>query len=130
MSRRPMRPEWFHGGVALAAALLLSAAALWLTHADLAGYHVLAAWLFGVNLTAFGYYGYDKWCARGGRRRAPEVVLHGLALAGGSLGAWLAMRVFRHKTVKGGFRFVFWTIVVLQVVLIVCIIYDFLRPRA
>ena len=39
------------------------------------------------------------------------------------------MRVFRHKTVKGGFRFVFWAIVVLQAALVVCIAYDLLRPR-
>jgi uncharacterized membrane protein YsdA (DUF1294 family) len=126
MSRRPMRPEWFHGIVALAASLLLAAVALWLTRADWTGYRLLAAWLPGVNLTAFAYYGYDKWQARRGGRRVPEVVLHGVALAGGSLGAWLAMRVFRHKTIKGGFRFVFWTIVVLQAVLIVCIAYDLL----
>ena len=28
------------------------------------------------------------------------------------------MRTFRHKTIKGRFRFVFWAIVVLQLVLI------------
>jgi uncharacterized membrane protein YsdA (DUF1294 family) len=67
-----------------------------------------------VNLTAFAYFGYDKLCARTGARRVPEAVLHGLALAGGSVGAFLAMGLFRHKTAKGRFRLAFWLIVALQ----------------
>lgn len=43
------------------------------------------------------------------------MVLHGLALIGGSLGAYAAMRIFRHKTVKGPFRIIFWLIVVAQI---------------
>jgi uncharacterized membrane protein YsdA (DUF1294 family) len=48
----------------------------------------------------------------------PEKVLHGLALAGGSIGAYAGMHAFRHKTVKSSFRLVFWTIIVLQLALI------------
>jgi uncharacterized membrane protein YsdA (DUF1294 family) len=47
----------------------------------------------------------------------PERVLHGLALLGGSPGAWAGMRLFRHKTVKGSFRAVFWFILAAQVAL-------------
>ncbi len=54
----------------------------------------------------------------------PEAVLHGMALAGGSLGAYTAMRLFRHKTIKGRFRLVFWSIVVLQLAIIAWIIAD------
>ncbi|MFN4261123.1 MAG: DUF1294 domain-containing protein [Gemmataceae bacterium] len=79
----------------------------------------LAAWLFAINLGALLYYGYDKWQARRGGRRVPENVLHALALGGGSPGAYLAMRLFRHKTVKGGFRIVFWLIVLAQAALLV-----------
>lgn len=75
------------------------------------------AWLGSVNLEAFAYYGIDKRQARAGGRRIPEKVLHVLAMVGGSPGAFLAMYFFRHKTVKGEFRLVFWGIVILQLAL-------------
>jgi uncharacterized membrane protein YsdA (DUF1294 family) len=75
------------------------------------------SWLGAVNLEAFCYYGVDKRQARQGGRRIPELVLHALAMVGGSLGAFVAMWLFRHKTIKGEFRLVFWTIVVLQTAL-------------
>jgi uncharacterized membrane protein YsdA (DUF1294 family) len=74
----------------------------------------LGCWLAVVNGITFIYYGYDKARARGGEGRVPEVVLHGLAAVGGSPAAYLAMRLFRHKTVKGSFRILFWCIVLLQ----------------
>jgi uncharacterized membrane protein YsdA (DUF1294 family) len=116
--RGSLRPETSHGLAALVLALLLTALPFLLFPVGLSWPHLLAAWLVGVNLTTFGYYGYDKAQARSSARRVPEVVLHGLAFAGGSPAAWLAMRLFRHKTVKGRFRLVFWAIIVLQVGLI------------
>ena len=121
-SRRSMRPETYHGLVALFLALLLTALPFVLFQVGLSWSHLLAAWLVGINVTAFGYYGYDKAQAGNAGGRVPEVVLHGLALAGGSLAAWLAMRLFRHKTIKGSFRVVFWWIVVLQIAIIVWIV--------
>ena len=41
---------------------------------------------------------------------------------GGTLGAYLGMRLFRHKTIKGMFRIVFWTVVVLQLALIAALV--------
>lgn len=40
----------------------------------------------------------DKWKAKNNLWRIPEKVLLGVALAGGSLGALIGMRTFRHKT--------------------------------
>jgi uncharacterized membrane protein YsdA (DUF1294 family) len=117
--RRFWRPDWWHGVLALLLGLLGTVGVLWLFHLDVTGFHLLAGWLAAVNLVAFGYYGYDKWCAGRAARRVPELVLHGLSLAGGSLGAYAAMRTFRHKTIKGSFRLVFWVIVVAQAALIV-----------
>src|SRR5262245_30391937 len=79
---------------------------------------VLGLWLVGVNPTAVFFYGFDKARAKAGAGRVPESVLHALALAGGSFGAYLGMRVFRHKTVKGPFRAFFWLIVLVQAVLV------------
>ena len=75
----------------------------------------IGCWLVTVNVVAIGYYAFDKARARAGHSRVPEVVLHGLSALGGSPGAFLAMGVFRHKTIKGSFRILFWCIVILQI---------------
>ena len=120
---RPRSPGRLHGGVGLTLALLLAAGALLLFRWEWTGWHLLAAWLIGVNVTAFVYFGFDKWRATKARRRVPEVVLHGLALAGGSVGAFAAMELFRHKTIKGRFRLVFLVIVLAQVAVVVWVGY-------
>ena len=51
-----------------------------------------------LNIVAFILYGQDKKRARERRWRIPERALLGIALSGGALGAWLGMRIFRHKT--------------------------------
>ena len=58
----------------------------------------LVGYLALVNLIAFTVYGADKRRARKDRRRVPEKTLFLLAIIGGSLGAFLGMRLFRHKT--------------------------------
>lgn len=79
----------------------------------------LICWLISISAVTFGAYGYDKSIAgNDNRMRVPERVLLLLALAGGSLAAWLAMKIFHHKTIKGSFRRNFWIIVVVQIVLV------------
>ena len=51
-------------------------------------------------------YGWDKWRAKRGARRVPERTLHALGLLGGFAGAWIGMRLFRHKTQKPVFAWV------------------------
>ena len=58
----------------------------------------LAVWLIAINLVTFAVYGIDKRRARRGAWRVPEKTLFLLPLLGGSIGALLGMRVFRHKT--------------------------------
>ena len=56
-----------------------------------------AVWLV-INLITFILYGVDKRRAKRGQWRIPEkTLLTGTWLLGG-VGAWLAMRTFRHKT--------------------------------
>lgn len=84
----------------------------------------LGAWLASANVVTFGYYGYDKYRARTGLgNRIPELILHAIAALGGSLGAYAGMRWFRHKTIKGSFRILFWLIVAVQVTLIAWVIW-------
>ena len=58
-----------------------------------------------INIITFFVYGLDKLKAVNHWWRIPEWVLLGLAVAGGSVGAYLGMMVFRHKTLKPLFRF-------------------------
>ena len=60
----------------------------------------LLAWLAGWTPVAFAAYGMDKRAAVRGDWRIPEIVLHGLALVGGVIGAWAGRIVFRHKIRK------------------------------
>lgn len=61
-------------------------------------------YLFLVNLLAYVCYGADKSKAKQGKRRISERCLIFLAFLGGGLGAWCAMRRFRHKTLHAKFR--------------------------
>src|SRR4051812_29472505 len=118
-----MSPARYHGLVAFCLTLAGAVGLLFLLRFRWDWEALLASWLLSINIITFGYYGYDK--AQAGRvaRRVPELVLHALALAGGTIGAYLGMRLFRHKTIKGEFRVVFWFTVVLQVALIAAVIY-------
>ena len=58
---------------------------------------LLVAWCL-INLIVFCLYGVDKNRSRKGAWRIPErTLLLGTWLLGG-VGAWMAMRAFRHKT--------------------------------
>jgi uncharacterized membrane protein YsdA (DUF1294 family)/cold shock CspA family protein len=71
-------------------------------------------WYLGLGLVTFVLFGWDKASARGGFRRTPENSLCALALAGGWVGGWIAMRSLRHKTRKSSFRRKFWFAAVLN----------------
>lgn len=58
----------------------------------------LLVYLAVVNAVSFVVYGVDKRRARKGGRRVSERDLFLLALIGGSVGALVGMRSFRHKT--------------------------------
>ena len=125
MGRPPGRPYQIrrHAAVALCLAVAGMLLLWWALSRQADWLHWLACWLVAVNVVAFGYYGFDKGRARSSRSRVPEVVLHGLSAAGGSIGSYVAMQTFRHKTVKGSFRIVFWFIVFCQIALAAAVIY-------
>lgn len=91
------------------------------------GLEPFTSWLVAINLTAFMVYGADKTMAEGRRVRVPEKVLLLLALLFGSLGAWLGMQFFRHKTAKQSFKIQFWLAVFLQAALVL-LYYLVIRP--
>lgn len=58
----------------------------------------LLPYLLTVNAAAFLLMLIDKEKAKKRKYRIPEDTLMGIAILGGSLGAWFGMKVFRHKT--------------------------------
>ena len=60
--------------------------------------YLIGGCLVGMNLITFIVYGIDKRKAKKRLWRIPEATLIGLALMGGSVGAFLGMRLFHHKT--------------------------------
>lgn len=75
---------------------------------------VIAALLLLLNLATMLCFWLDKQSAREGRWRIPEARLLGLALIGGSPGAFAARRLFRHKTRKQPFSTRLWLIAACQ----------------
>lgn len=59
---------------------------------------ILFVYLLVMNVAAFLIMGADKKRAIAQKRRIPEKTLFLLALLGGSLGAYMGMQSFRHKT--------------------------------
>jgi len=66
----------------------------------------------GISAGAFIGQWIDKRKAASGEWRTPEATLHLFELLGGWPGAFLAQRLFRHKTAKVSYQIVFWLIVI------------------
>ena len=62
-------------------------------------------YLAAVNVVTFFTYGIDKWKAKRARRRISEATLLGLAVIGGSIGAWIGIKVWHHKTLHKKFKY-------------------------
>ena len=67
------------------------------------------------SLLTFILYWADKRAAENRTQRTPEKTLQLLSLAGGWPGGLFAQRVFRHKSSKKSFQFVYWVTVFINV---------------
>lgn len=76
-------------------------------------------YLMAVNLIAFVLYYADKIKARRRLWRIPEATLLTVALIGGSVGAYAAMRLFRHKTKHPKFYILVPLMIVLHIIILV-----------
>ncbi len=72
-------------------------------------------YLIIVNYIAFSLYHLDKQRAIKGKRRISEKNLLTIAAFGGTLGAYLGMQKYRHKTKKLSFKLWFYGILILQI---------------
>ena len=68
-----------------------------------------------LNVITFFLYGIDKWKAKKDRWRIPESTLLLLAVLGGSIGAWLGMKIWHHKTMHKKFKYGIPLIMILQI---------------
>ena len=71
-----------------------------------------------INIITFLVYGIDKWKARKSLWRNREASLLMLAVLGGSIGAWLGMKVWHHKTQHKKFRYGIPAIIIVQIAVI------------
>ena len=84
----------------------------------------LAYYLLAINAVTFIVYGIDKYKAKKAKWRISEATLLLLAVLGGSIGAWIGMKVWHHKTMHKKFYIGVPTIIILQIVLAVWLAYN------
>ena len=77
----------------------------------------LTYYLLAINVVAFIMYGIDKYKAKKAKWRIPEATLLLLAVLGGSIGAWMGMKVWHHKTMHKKFKYGIPAILLIQIAL-------------
>lgn len=78
----------------------------------------LVCYLLAINAVTFIVYGIDKYKAKKAKWRIPEATLLLLAVLGGSVGAWVGMKVWHHKTMHKKFKYGIPVILLIQIALI------------
>ena len=77
----------------------------------------LAYYLLVINVVTFIVYGIDKYKAKKAKWRISEATLLLLAVLGGSIGAWMGMKVWHHKTMHKKFKYGIPAILLIQIAL-------------
>ena len=80
--------------------------------------NMLFYYLIVINVVIFTVYGIDKLKDKQGSWRISEATLLILAVIGGSIGALLGMKVWRHKTMHKKFKYGLPLILIIQIILI------------
>ena len=75
-------------------------------------------YLLAINIVSFFLYGIDKYKAKKGRWRISEATLLMMAVIGGSIGAWVGMRLWHHKTMHKKFKYGIPLIIIMQISLV------------
>lgn len=78
---------------------------------------ILLIYTLIINIVLFCAMGFDKHSAKKQQWRIPEATLFILALLGGSIGGFIAMKVFHHKTRKWYFYVIFILALFFQIIL-------------
>lgn len=86
--------------------------------------HALPIFLLAVNIIAFFAFGADKRRAMRGQWRISESTLLLLSAIGGSIGAIIGMKVWRHKTRHAKFIYGVPAILLIQAFLLIFICFN------
>ena len=77
----------------------------------------LTYYLLAINAVTFITYGIDKYKAKKAKWRISEATLLLLAVLGGSIGAWMGMKIWHHKTMHKKFKYGIPAILLIQIAL-------------
>lgn len=83
---------------------------------------IIIIYLIIINIVTFFYFGLDKTRSELSKRRISERMLWFLSAIGGSTGALIGMKFFRHKTKKISFQAGIAIILALQILILYFII--------
>lgn len=79
----------------------------------------LIYYLLVINAATFIIYGIDKDKAKKAKWRISEATLLRMAAVGGSIGAWLGMKAWHHKTQHRKFKYGVPIILLIQIALMI-----------
>ncbi len=96
---------------------------------ELSVIHIVVLYFVATNVVTFFMYGIDKWKAKRAKWRISEATLLGMAAIGGSVGAWMGMKLWHHKTQHKKFRFGIPLILLAQIAIIFCSFYLLLKKN-
>ena len=85
--------------------------------------HVVLAYFITVNVLSLVLFGIDKWKAKHDKWRISEATLLSVTAIGGSIGAWVGMKVWHHKTMHKKFKYGIPLVMVLQFSLLLFTLY-------
>lgn len=85
--------------------------------------HVVLAYFITVNVLGLVLFGIDKWKAKHDKWRISEATLLSVTVIGGSIGAWVGMKVWHHKTMHKKFKYGIPLVMVLQFALLLFTLY-------
>ena len=66
---------------------------------------IIIGYVIVINVITLMMYGIDKWKAKHSKWRIPEATLLIMAAVGGSIGAWMSIKLFHHKTLHKKFKY-------------------------
>lgn len=79
----------------------------------------LIYYLLVINAATFIIYGIDKYKAKKAKWRISEATLLTMAAVEGSIGAWLGMKAWHHKTLHRKFKYGVPIILLIQIALMI-----------
>ena len=85
--------------------------------------HVVLAYFITVNVLSLVLFGIDKWKAKHDKWRISEATLLSVTAIGGSIGAWVGMKVWHHKTMHKKFKYGIPLVMALQFALLLFTLY-------